>query len=153
MTTTHRDARDRTGWPSGPWDGEPDKVVWVDDDTDLDCMIVRNLLGAWCGYVGVPPDHPWYLVDYFDLPVRVDVHGGLTFSATCDEDGDLATAICHVPEPGRPDDVWWLGFDTAHGGDLAPGQSVPFPGDVYRDQDYATRETERLARQVAQAAG
>lgn len=152
MTTTYRDAVDRTRWPSGPWDDEPDKVVWVDSETDLDCMIRRGGLGAWCGYVGVPPDHPWHGVGYSDLPVRVDVHGGLTFAASCDEEGDPETAICHVPEPGRPDDVWWLGFDMAHGGDLIPGYTGSFAGDVYRDQLDVTRETERLARQIAEAA-
>ena len=47
---------DKTGWPEGPWMTEPDKLVWIDVDTDLDCMAVRApTTGAWCGYVGVPP--------------------------------------------------------------------------------------------------
>src|SRR5258707_18375 len=48
-------------WPTGPWDAEPfNKVVWVDPATGLDCMLIRGGMGAWCGYVGVPKEHPWH---------------------------------------------------------------------------------------------
>lgn len=39
------------------WDQEPDRKHWVQQG--LDCLIVRNLMGALCGYVGVPPSHPY----------------------------------------------------------------------------------------------
>lgn len=45
----------RVKWGPGPWDGEPDKMQWTDPATGLDCLIVRNTLGALCGYVGVTP--------------------------------------------------------------------------------------------------
>jgi hypothetical protein len=32
--------------------------------------------------------------------------------------------ICHVPEPGKPDDVWWFGFDCAHAFDRSPGMDA-----------------------------
>jgi len=48
---------DRTGWGSGPWDGEPDKRQWQDEATGLPCLIVRTTLGHLCGYVGVPEGH------------------------------------------------------------------------------------------------
>lgn len=51
------------------WDNEPDRKHWIDADTGLDCLIVRNGLGgkgALCGYVGVPKGHPWYGKDYSD---------------------------------------------------------------------------------------
>ena len=110
---------DKTGWEDGPWMTEPDKAVWVDSATGLDCMIHRNPVGALCGYVGVGPDHPWHGVHYNDIDV--DVHGGLTFSAACTEEATEDDGICHVPEPGRPHDVWWLGFDCAHAMDRMPG--------------------------------
>src|SRR5215510_304522 len=31
-----------------------------------------------------------------------------------------ARHICHTPSPGEPDNVWWLGFDCCHLGDLYP---------------------------------
>lgn len=54
----------RENWGAGPWEQEPDKVTWVDPETDLDCMIVRNHHGVLCGYVGVPRTHPWHGVAY-----------------------------------------------------------------------------------------
>ena len=46
---------DKTGWGPGEWTDEPDKLQWVDEATGFDCLIVRNSLGALCGYVGVSP--------------------------------------------------------------------------------------------------
>lgn len=76
-------ARDKTEWERGPWDHEPDKRQWVDAESNLDCLMVRNHGGAWCGYVGVPPKHPMYQQDY-EKP-NVEVHGGLTFADFCHE--------------------------------------------------------------------
>ena len=147
------DRYDKSEWGEGPWRREPDKVQWIDPATDLDCLAVRNHMGAWCGYVGVPPEHPWHGKGYDD--VDVDVHGGLTFAETCqDEFGDPAWGVCHVPAPGRPANVWWLGFDTAHAWDLVPGLGRFLGGrdDVYRDLAYVRAECTGLASQVSEAA-
>ncbi len=142
--------RDGT-WPAGPWDDEPDYASWIDEATDLDCLAVRSFSGAWCGYVGLPPGHPDHGRDYTDLQPQPVVHGGLTYSATCRGD------ICHVAQPGRPDDVWWLGFDCAHSLDFSPALAAyaatmpTYPGmsdQTYRDLDYVVRETGQLAAQL-----
>lgn len=141
----------------GPWNDEPDKAQWVDEATGLDCLIVRNGRGALCGYVGVPAGHPWHGKDYDDVPA--DVHGGLTYADQCQE-GDPEHGICHVPESGRPDDVWWLGFDCAHLGDEVPemesvrreaGVSRLSRGEVYRDVTHVRGQCEALARQAIAA--
>ena len=66
------------------------------------------------------------------------------------------TLICHVPEPGRPANVWWFGFDCAHLGDVMPGCIERGLCDayenLYRSIDYVTREVASLARQLAEAA-
>lgn len=135
---------DRSEWDAGPWDNEPDdKVVWIDPKTNLDCMIVRNGAGAWCGYVGLPPGHPHHGKSYDDLLWEdYGVHGGLTFSNSC------GGRICHVPEPGRPHNVWWLGFDCNHSCDLAP-HNYGWGGGQYRSQKYVTNEVTKLAAQAA----
>jgi hypothetical protein len=149
---------DRRPDHAGPWDGEPDKAQWIDQDTGLDCLIVRNRLGTLCGYVGVPAGHPWHGQDYD--AVDADVHGGLTYSARCQEYG-AEHGICHVPEPGRPDDVWWLGFDCGHLGDLAPGmesvrRAAGLPPlsrhETYRDVAYVRAQCQQLAAQAAAVA-
>lgn len=106
----------------GPWDSEPDKIQWVDPDTGLDCLMVRNHFHSWCGYVGVPEGHVAYKADYDEVPVSV--HGGLTYGDVCmasDEEDGPSAGICHVPEPGRPEHVYWLGFDCGHAFDFQPG--------------------------------
>jgi hypothetical protein len=144
--------------PGGPWDDEPDKAQWVDGTTDLDCLIVRNHMGALCGYVGLPPDHPLHGKGYDDVP-DVDVHGGLTFADSCQEGAEDGPGVCHVPEPGRPAKVWWLGFDCAHGFDIIPkmrefyaGASFSYDHAAYKTFAHVQAEVTSLARQLAAAA-
>jgi hypothetical protein len=144
-------------WGAGPWDEEPDKAQWIDEATGLDCLLVRNNMGALCGYVGVPEGHPSHGQGYDD--VAVEVHGGLTYADKC------AGLICHDPKLGASDNVWWLGFDCAHWGDLVPsmeqfystnpiGKEVRGGRDrenrVYRDVDYVVAECTKLASQLKQ---
>lgn len=151
---------DRSTWAPGPWDSESDREQWK-TEAGFPGLIVRNNLGGLCGYVAVPPGHPAHGKEYDDVDVRV--HGGLTFAKPCFEEGP----ICHVPEPGEPDNVWWLGFDCVHGGDRHPALSkreCMSPGmreiedriaarggrqDVYRDMAYVRAEVESLAKQLA----
>lgn len=163
-------AVDRTDWGAGPWDTEPDYIQW--QHAGYACLIVRNRMGALCGYVGVDEAHPSFGKGYDD--VDVDVHGGLTYADKC------TGHICHVPESGMPDSVWWLGFDTSHAFDLVPrmeaferkydlrrrglaifppitnaageaagiSEAFTLPKDTYRDVAYTTKETNELAEQL-----
>jgi hypothetical protein len=136
--------RDRSDWLKGEWDNEPDRVDFI--HAGFSCFIMRNTLGNWCGYVGVPKEHPHYEKSYND--VDVDVHGGLTYADKC------MGHICHIPAPGMPDDVWWLGFDTAHSGDSGPSKMMnrfDFGG-TYKNMAYVTNETKKLAEQLKEQA-
>ena len=134
-------------YPPGPWKDEPDKVQWIDEATNLDCLIVRGPLGALCGYVGMPPDHFLHGLDY-NAP-DVDVHGGLTYANSCMENDP--DSICHIPEEGRPADVWWFGFDCSHAGDLVPSMQFTFSygPEYYRDMEYVKAEVTKLAAHLA----
>ena len=90
----------KSDWPPGPWHDEPDRLDF--EHAGLSCLALRNRFGAWCGYVAVPPGHPFHGTGYNDVPA--EVHGGLTYASTCDE------PICHELKPGQPDGVWWLGL-------------------------------------------
>lgn len=144
---------DKTAWGDGPWQREPDKVHWIDETTNLDCLIVRSKgSGAWCGYVAVTEGHPLFGVEYSGADV--EVHGSLTYSGFCMETDDESQFVCHVPQPGRPDRVWWLGFDCSHLYDLAPAYVARHPDWLeadsrYRDRHYVEREVRSLARQLA----
>lgn len=129
--TTH----DRSGWDSGPWDGEPDKVQFVDEATKLPCLAVRNHYGAWCGYVGVPPSHKDFGKGYSD--VSYDVHGGLTFADKCQPTTDESHGICHVPAPGMHFRLKSLGHNFR----------IP-PDEGYRTLDYVKAQCAKLAAQL-----
>jgi len=146
---------DKTDWGDGPWQHEPDKIVWIDPTTDLDCMIHRGNSGALCGYVGVSADHPDYGRSAYELE-DIDIHGGLSFADRCDDEAREDYGICHVPEPGRTHDVWWLGFDCAHAFDVMPKLEsqpyFPLPREfraIYRDVAYVIGEVTSLALQLA----
>ena len=155
MTTQERryEFIDKSPWGPGPWQEEGcDKTQWVDEATGLDCLAVRTPdMGHWCGYVGVPEGHPAFGVGYDDVSPWPEVHGGLTYAAFCRE-GEEETGVCHRPFPGRPERLWWLGFDCAHSGDLSPGLNrYRRRGEIYRDLDYVRAECARLAGQLAVA--
>lgn len=166
-TIEYRDVIDKRDWARGPWDDEPDKVQWRDEDTGMTCLIVRGPRGALCGYVGVPVGHPWHGKEDDDCGLYQpkpegyeedwypDVHGGLTYAASCGHGSNPAKGICHVPGPGEPDVIWWLGFDCAHAGDLTnmahPAhirERWPDRDDQYRDISYVRGEVRKLAAQA-----
>lgn len=124
----------------GPWVGEPDRLEWR--HRGFPCLMLRGnpRLGAWCGYVGVPPGHPWY----GDSEPECAVHGSVTYASKC------AGHVCHVPQPGESDDVWWVGFDCGHAGDIVPGMQLePGGRDSYKTVAYVRAECEQLADQAA----
>lgn len=145
---------------------ESDREQWVDEDTGLDCLMVRQNHGVWCGYVGVTPAHPFHHRGYeelYNMGAEINVHGGLTFADSCSNRFDAEgcpIGVCHVQEAAAPDDVWWFGFDCAHGGDVMPATTrlcaPPLFWDcgseVYRDQAYVEREVTWLAKQLAELA-
>ena len=146
----YHNVHDRSTWPSGEWDDEPDKAQWT-DETGFPCLAVRHgTSGHWCGYVGLPYGHPRHGHSYDEM-YDLDVHGGLTFSGPCDFSEDDSKGVCHVPDEGEYYDLWWLGFDCAHFGDLSPGMlqyGFPFHDAEYRTLEFVKAECGRLANQL-----
>ena len=154
--TWHTMDAEKAEWGPGPWMSEPDKEQWPDEATGYPCLIKRNRLGALCGYVGVPEGHPWH----GESP-DADVHGGVTYGGMCQE-GPEGETVCHVPAPGEPEPLYWVGFDCAHAGDISPGledelsRFGPRPrgpfGESYKPVTYVKAECASLAAQAAAAA-
>jgi hypothetical protein len=158
---------------------------------EFPCVIIKAELGYLCGYLGVPPSHPWY---GHDDDIDAQVHGGLTYAShetfghpraieeLTQKIADL-TRLERERDPPQPigdlslqpiidmhqrtldvereragesraypyetgQDVWWLGFDCAHAGDLIP--SIADIGGTYKDEAYVRAELEDLARQAAE---
>lgn len=149
---------DKATWGPGPWQDEPDKEQWQDEATGYACLIKRGWRsGSLCGYVGVPEGHPWHGGDWPDA----DVHGGISYAAPCEE-GPEGHTICHIPGPGEPEPLWWVGFHCAHAWDISPAMEAR-TGDLglppircgdefYRTAAYVKAECASLAKQAAEAA-
>lgn len=184
MARSVNDIIPRIDWGPGPWDNEPDRFEWVDEATGFPCLITRHpVFGNLCGYVAVPPGHPFHGLSYGDAAMRgLDVHDKVTYAAPCMDAGDIPEGaeespwfhpellVCHVPEPGEPDDVWWVGFAAGSFRDVQPAsdarlrqqlggheivdrmneQRGPFAR-RYRDLDYMRGECTRLAAQLCEA--
>ena len=135
----------------GPWDTEPQRARWLDTSVRFWCLIVRHpTLKHLCGYIGIPLGHPWFGKGYDDIRMAdndwPEVHGGLTYASD------------HEPGEGRgsKSELWWIGFDCSHCGDLCPGMlrygSRADRDETYKDWDYVKSECESLARQARQTA-
>lgn len=156
MKTMQWTYMDKSSWLDGPWKTEIDKEQWMDQRTNLPCLIRRNTLGVLCGYVAVGPAHPLFEKHYNTCSRIFDVHGGVTFSEFCADSEDDPSAICHIVEPGDPDRVWWFGFHCANAFDYAPAPTTSAAAallystqpETYRDFAYVKNECLSLAIQL-----
>lgn len=154
MQTEEETWIDKSGFPRGPWDDEPDRAEWR--ERGFVCLALRQgILGHWCGYVGVPPGHPWH----GNSPEEVEVHGGVTYANGCmDDPRPMRERVCHHPREGEPDALWWVGFDFNHFEDLAPGMARDMDDLAgvewtYKDLAYVREQTNRVARQAVEVVG
>lgn len=146
--------------PPGEWRNEPDKKQWMDKETQMPCLIVRNYRGALCGYVGVNKEHAFFNKEFYgmidsdheqyDAEETLLVHGGITFTGKCQNNKE---GICHIVEENEDDNIWWLGFDCNHCDDLAPIDGSDYLNrfynkPVYRNITYVENEIRNLAKQL-----
>lgn len=167
---------DRRPSQDGPWNDEADKVSWVDEETGLGCIMLRQEDGTISGYVGVGPEHPLFGYEADAVPVDISrvVHGGITYGKACEVNRFAREAwgkprkerytVCHTTyvrtvqdyrtvkttKDEFHEDLWWLGFDTAHPGDLVPNARYGGgrKGDIYRNQSYVYFNCIELARKL-----
>lgn len=93
-------------------------------------------------------DEDWH-IDH-EVQALLNVHGGVTYSDTCQPGTDESRGICHTPSQDEADDIWWFGFDCSHSGDHCPqlAKLLPFAGDTYRDLAYVQQQCALLAQQL-----
>jgi hypothetical protein len=154
--------------------GDADKIAWRDAASGYECIIMRDGSGGYLsGYVAVPVGHPLYGFDHDAIPpdLDIEVHGGLTYSAICDEGPSPrrllireARTICHVPRGllrhatdyrTAHDQAWWFGFECNHVYDIVPGQRNDRDrflghetGATFKDEAYVYGEVIHLAAQL-----
>lgn len=134
-TTENKEIRER--WGEGIWQDEPDEIAWADPITGTNCLMRKNDLGAWCGYIGVPSED---LLDGVDID-SISVHGGVTYTSQ--------------EMPGRGfshKDLMWIGFDCCHMYDFVPGMAASYPNHrintIYRNREYVENEIRRMISQL-----
>jgi hypothetical protein len=101
------------------------------------CLMRRNMqFGTWCGYVGIPSDHPLFKKKDLD-ELNLDVHGGITWSDFLEDEND---------------GLYYIGFDCAHYLDVIPFMYMHVPTftneGIYRDADYVRQEIRNLVDQI-----
>jgi hypothetical protein len=109
------------------------------------CLIFRNMdLGTLNGYVAVPKNNKFFKKEYFNQNEisNLEVHGGVTYT------GDTIFNSKEI----LGEELWWIGFDTAHFSDLVPFQNFEAPPCIrdgeYRNFEYVVEQTKQLAEQI-----
>lgn len=163
---------DKTRWPEGPWQTEPDAVAWVDGKSKLNCAMSRHeLTGTWRGYVAVDPLHPLHGRSYrhrIAIPESIReraIEMWRDFSPVDmmlnaewiknnqAEIGLLMPAHGSITYAGEDTEgFWWFGFDCMHGLDIMPAVFEFIPAfwsrQTYRDHDYVHGIVTRLASAI-----
>lgn len=157
-----------------PWWREANSLDFEADG--LKCAMRRGPLGAWCGYVGVPGNHPWFGLTYnatikptkdmlgprdrqdfgpIDLLCAAlsgkDIEEEMTISLALRVHGGVTYTDAFAPY-SEPDGNWWFGFDCAHSDDIIPAFAEKHlshhDNGIYRDQSYVVSECQSLAAQL-----
>jgi hypothetical protein len=151
---------DRTSWPKGAWDAEPDRLDWK-TEAGYSAIALRHWLGNWCGYVGAPVGHPAWKSKGSFRANRTAEDREITYAEECNAE---------IQIPG--DEVLlWFGFGCSEIGDAHPrfeeggwfvwdgqvcywgprvGREAGAVCGVYRDLAYVRAECEKIARELAE---
>ncbi|MGG4105267.1 hypothetical protein AAXB25_15220 [Paenibacillus lautus] len=119
----------------GAWLNEPSELYFTHNG--LKCAIFRVMqLGHLCGYVGVNDLGEGFEED------EIHVHGGVTFFERTENLSGKFTEYF-------TDCEYVIGFDCAHWNDVVPFAFLFSSGEeTYKDIEYVTDETKRLAEQM-----
>lgn len=118
----------------GAWDHEDDFEEIT--ASDLTCVLQRDRLGHWCGYVALPDKHPW--AKKTAESIKTSVYGGVKTVGTLDGyDGTFVGFACAEPGDLQPTMMKWKRETLISG--------------IYRDFEFAKAEVEKLAAAVVAA--
>lgn len=133
----------KDSWPDGPWKNEIDTQFWK-HKSGFYCLIHRHpWMGHLCGYIGSKRRRDVWKRNKVGRCDELVIHGGITFGP-----GDLNIL------PKIMDNIWWIGFDCAHNGDIMP-YSVTYSvnrkyteHDAYKNISFVKKQIYGLIRQL-----
>lgn len=106
---------------------------------DYHCVIMRHSKYlTYCGYVGIEKNHKFYIPKRMYTHLiddKCDVHGGITYK-------QYPNTFCY---PFFRDDLFYVGFDCNHSGDICLRDLVEYPErrnhykEVFHDYTFKTR--------------
>lgn len=127
----------RCRWGHGPWVDEPDYKIG--EAAGLVYQVHREMWGTLAIYLGFPPGHPCFELDY--ECVRAHTSGLWYWSAHC---------TGHIKS--YPDEeyagLWWLGAQFGRPGQLAPLMANKYPGRLAAWRYITMAEAEAEARRL-----
>lgn len=116
---------DKSTWPVGPWNAEPDLSWWYDEGSKLPCAIFRSVVtGALFGAVGVPEGHAYHMRP---IPIDITCHWGLQASGMTvfwdgtDSLSDMAEEMNNMHK--NFNNCWWFTFACNQVGDFCPAEA------------------------------
>ena len=142
----------------------------------LPFYLKRNWAKTWCGYVGIPPTHPHFGMNYSntvkytrwrELPIGGKSPISLFLGSIEKEDDQVSLDILYDCPGGiswandhaageRPDGYWYFGFDCNHYNDYSPKRAMEelvepwdFGDRHYRNIAYAIKGVTHLANQLS----
>lgn len=120
---------DKTNWPDGIWNNEPDEVNWVDCLTKLKCQVLRHKkYGNFWGLVYIPLQ---FCKDVMRIDWKYEVFGGVRYIKPKDK---CLVIGFHLPL-----------LIMKHRKELRFISSSLYH---YKDVNFAIKECEKLARQI-----
>lgn len=135
---------DKSSWIPGEWDNEPDRLYWVDPQTEYHCIIRRvDIYGTLRGYVAVEKNHPLYGKSYLSIIDDISVDGSDFCNRNCEN------GVRHLMDDKEKS--WWFEIDFNNYLDYSPGYGRFYLGAkdaIYRNISYVTAEVESLAKQL-----
>ena len=87
-------------------------------------FIIKKSSWHWCGYIGIPLDHPLAGFNYEDLDF-ISAHGGLTFASSGSDKW--------------PEGYYWYGWDYGHAGDYCH-YDIKIDNMIESEKDWTIKE-------------
>lgn len=114
-----------------PWNNEENKYSFY--YKGCLCLILRNHLGALCGYVGVNSTNVFYQTE---PPMDLIVYGNITYAGYGDTEPIGSPWFQRPIADAEGKTLWWVGFTCSYSDDFCPALAENIKHRVAPDAPY-----------------